>query len=98
MTALLRPIKASAKALTCMLWRKTAKIKPLVPLNESQWAHISLLKTLVQRDMDARYKGSVLGNLWPLLNQLSQLLIYTYVFAVVLQVKLSLKGVAAENP
>ncbi len=81
-----------------MLWRKTAKLKPLVPLNESQWAHLSLLKTLVQRDMDARYKGSVLGNLWPLLNQLSQLLIYTYVFAVVLQVKLSLKGVAAENP
>ncbi|MEO1395352.1 MAG: ABC transporter permease, partial [Cyanobacteria bacterium J06634_5] len=42
--------------------------------------------------MDARYKGSVLGNLWPLLNQLAQLLIYTYVFAIVLRVKLTLKG------
>lgn len=52
----------------------------------------SLLKTLVVRDLEARYKGSVLGNLWPLLNQVSQLLIYTYVFSIVLQVKLSLKG------
>ncbi len=51
----------------------------------------------MQRDMSARYKGSVLGNLWPLLNQLSQLLIYTYVFAIVLQVKLSLKGIATDN-
>ncbi len=58
---------------------------------------LELLKTLVQRDMDARYKGSLLGNLWPLLNQLSQLLIYTYVFAIVLRVKLDLKGVPADN-
>lgn len=57
----------------------------------------NLLRTLVRRDLEARYKGSVLGNLWPLLNQLSQLLIYTYVFAIVLQVKLSLKGVPANN-
>jgi lipopolysaccharide transport system permease protein len=34
----------------------------------------------------------VLGNFWPLLNQLSQLLIYTYVFSIVLDVKLSLEG------
>lgn len=57
----------------------------------------NLLRTLVRRELEARYKGSVLGNLWPLLNQLSQLLIYTYVFAIVLQVKLNLKGVPANN-
>lgn len=57
----------------------------------------NLLLTLVQRDLEARYKGSVLGNLWPLLNQLSQLLIYTYVFSIVLKVKLSLSGVPANN-
>jgi lipopolysaccharide transport system permease protein len=39
----------------------------------------------------------VLGNLWPLLNQLSQLLIYTYVFSVVLNVKLSLKGLPTNS-
>ncbi|MCW6037298.1 ABC transporter permease [Spirulina subsalsa FACHB-351] len=58
---------------------------------------IDLLKALVQRDLEARYKGSIIGNLWPLLNQLSQLLIYTYVFSVVLQVKLSLKELPAND-
>ena len=67
-------------------------------LGNPQWQlKANLLKTLVQRDLEARYKGSVLGNLWPLLNQLSQLLIYTYVFSIVLKVKLNLDGVPANN-
>lgn len=61
-------------------------------VNSVWWVKLNLLKTLVQRDLDARYKGSILGNLWPMLNQLVQLLVYTYVFSVVLQVKLNLKG------
>lgn len=51
----------------------------------------------MRRDLEARYKGSVLGNLWPLLNYTSQLLIYTYVFSIVLKVKLSLKGLPPNN-
>ncbi len=58
---------------------------------------LDLLLTLVRRDLDVKYKGSVLGNFWPLINQLSQLLIYTYVFSVILQVKLSLKGLPENN-
>ena len=50
---------------------------------------LDLLMTLVQRDLSARYKGSVLGNFWTLIQQLTQLVIYTYVFAIVLKVKLS---------
>jgi lipopolysaccharide transport system permease protein len=57
-------------------------------MNNVQWAKLNLLTILVQRDMEARYKGSMLGRLWPLLNQLTQLLIYTYVFSIVLQVRL----------
>ncbi|MFE4105225.1 ABC transporter permease [Almyronema epifaneia] len=71
--------------------------KTLLPLSESQWTKLELLKTLVQREMEARYKGSILGNLWPLLNQLAQLFIYTYVFSIVLGVKLDLKGMPADN-
>ena len=56
-----------------------------------------LLQMLVRRDLEARYKGSILGNLWPLFNQLSQLLIYTYVFSIVLKVKLSMKGLPEDN-
>ena len=76
---------------------KTRKLKKILPFSNQQWAKFDLLRTLVRRDLEARYKGSVLGNLWPLVNQLSQLLIYTYVFAIVLKVKISLQGVPDNN-
>ncbi|WP_313933553.1 MULTISPECIES: ABC transporter permease [unclassified Phormidium] len=72
-------------------------MKRWLPLDDTQWAKLNLLKTLVQRDLEARYKGSILGKLWPLLNQVSQLLIYTYVFGVVLQLRLSLAGLPEDN-
>jgi lipopolysaccharide transport system permease protein len=77
--------------------RKAAKLRGLIPVSDRDWAKFDLLRTLVRRDLEARYKGSVLGNLWPLVNQLSQLLIYTYVFSIVLKVKLSLSGVPNNN-
>ncbi len=77
--------------------RKVSRIKRYLPVSEKGWAKFDLLRTLVRRDLEARYKGSVLGNLWPLLNQLSQLLIYTYVFSIVLSVKLTLKGLPAND-
>ncbi|TVR14453.1 MAG: ABC transporter permease [Phormidium sp. GEM2.Bin31] len=67
-------------------------------VQEARWGFkLELLKTLVQRELESRYKGSVLGNLWAPLTQLSQLLIYTYVFSIVLQVRLELSGVPANN-
>lgn len=77
--------------------RKAVKVKRLLPVKQRWWMKLDLLKTLVQRDLEARYKGSILGNLWPLLNQLSQLLILTYVFSVILNVKLSLRGLHAHE-
>lgn len=77
--------------------RKVSHLRRRLPIDRQWWVEFDLLRTLVRRDLEARYKGSVLGNLWPLLNQLSQLLIYTYVFSIVLQVKLSLKGLPAGN-
>lgn len=72
--------------------RKAGSVRRWLPVNEQWWTKFDLLRTLVRRDLEVRYKGSVLGNLWPLLNQLSQMLIYIYVFSIVLKVKLSLKG------
>lgn len=94
---ILKPIKKLLKVARHTLLQQGKHVQPLIPLSESQWSKLALLKIMVQRDMEARYKGSVLGNLWPLLNQLAQLLIYTYVFAIVLRVKLSLKGMPADN-
>ena len=72
--------------------RQTGRYSQWLPVNSQWWAKLDLLKALVIRDLEARYKGAVLGNFWSLVNQLSQLLIYTYVFAIVLQVKLNLQG------
>lgn len=104
MTIVLRPIKvffkaasAGLKGIAAFVKRQLVRLRPLLPLSDLQWSKLELLKTLVQRDMEARYKGSVLGNLWPLLNQLAQLLIYTYVFSIVLKVKLSSTVLPADN-
>ncbi|MBN3872574.1 ABC transporter permease [Nostoc sp. JL33] len=78
--------------------RKVGRWRRILPIDEQLWMKFDLLRTLVRRDLEARYKGSILGNLWPLLNQLSQLLIYTYVFSTVLKVKLTtLKGLPAND-
>lgn len=77
--------------------RISSKLRRVLPINEQWWTKFDLLRTLVRRDLEARYKGSVLGNLWSLVNPLSQLLIYTYVFSIVLKVKLSLKGLEANE-
>ncbi len=75
----------------------SGRLRRILPISENWWTKFDLLRTLVRRDLEARYKGSVLGNLWSLVNPLSQLLIYTYVFSVVLKVKLSLKGLPANE-
>ncbi|KAM3103180.1 ABC transporter permease [Phormidesmis sp. 146-12] len=83
---MLKPVKAVAR-----------KVIQKLPTHHPWWTKLDLLKTLVQRDLEARYKGSVLGNLWSLINQLAQLLVYTYLFSIVLQVKLKLPGLPANN-
>lgn len=76
---------------------KASRASHWLPMDHQWSVKISLLTALVQRNLEARYKGSILGNLWPLLTQLSQLLIYTYVFSVILQVKLDLEGFSSNN-
>jgi lipopolysaccharide transport system permease protein len=46
-----------------------------------------LLRELIIRDIKLRYRGSLLGVLWTLLNPLAELLVLLFVFGVVLQVK-----------
>jgi len=76
---------------------KVRRLARFLPVSDRQWANLDLLRTLVQRDLRARYEGSMIGNLWAVVHQILQLLIFTYVFSVVLQVKLSLKGLPATD-
>jgi lipopolysaccharide transport system permease protein len=45
-----------------------------------------LFRTFFRRDLSARYKASVLGIVWSLLNPLMMMVIYTFVFAHVLHI------------
>jgi lipopolysaccharide transport system permease protein len=47
------------------------------------WRHRALAYVLVAREMKARYRGSVLGFFWSLLNPLLMLAVYAFVFAVI---------------
>lgn len=49
----------------------------------SFWRHRSLIKTLTQREVLGRYRGSVVGMAWSLFNPILMLAIYTFVFSVV---------------
>lgn len=42
-----------------------------------------LLRTLTVRELKARYRGSVLGYLWSLVNPLMLLVVYTFVFSTI---------------
>ena len=87
-----KPLKTSLKSSGVGFQRQLARWQQRLPVDEAHWAQLALLKTLVQRHLSARYKGSILGNLWPLMHQIALLLIYTYVFSIVLGVKLNLNG------
>jgi len=49
------------------------------------YAYREMIFSLVRRDLQGRYKGSVLGFLWTFLNPLLQLGVYTLVFSVIMR-------------
>ncbi|MBU3641080.1 ABC transporter permease [Polynucleobacter sp. Fuers-14] len=55
----------------------------------SFWINRSLIKVLVKREVLGRYKGSIFGILWPFLNPIFMLIVYTFVFSVVFKARWS---------
>lgn len=51
------------------------------------WSHRHLIGLMVHRDFIGRYKGSLLGAFWPLINPLGHLVLYTFLFSIVLKVR-----------
>jgi lipopolysaccharide transport system permease protein len=51
-----------------------------------------LLRELIGRDVKLRYRGSMLGVLWTLLNPLAELLVLLFVFGVVLKIDIPSYG------
>ena len=61
----------------------------------SLWAHRRLLKDLTWREISGRYRGSMLGIGWSILQPLLMLAVYTFVFSVVFGAKWSASAVPA---
>lgn len=47
------------------------------------WRHRQLISQMTSREVSSRYKGSVLGMAWSVVNPLIMLAVYTFVFSVV---------------
>lgn len=56
------------------------------------WAHRSLVLNLAQRDLKTKYKKSVLGWLWSLINPGATLGVYALVFGVILEGRAPVAG------
>ena len=55
---------------------------------EVLWRYRSFVASMVRREFQARYMGSVLGSLWSILNPLAMIFIYTVVFGQVMRARL----------
>src|SRR5262249_43830196 len=53
----------------------------------SAWRNRVLIRRLTERQLSARYRGSILGLLWTIMTPLLMLGVYTFVFGIVLPVK-----------
>lgn len=55
----------------------------------SLWHNRFLVRTLIQREIASKYRGSVMGILWAFFNPVFMLLVYTLVFSVVFKARWS---------
>jgi len=56
----------------------------ILPKLQELWSYRELVRNMVARDLKARYKGSVLGYFWSLLNPLLMMLVFWVVFSLLL--------------
>lgn len=72
---------------------RSARAEPLrgllspVRLVSDVWKYRDLVWQMARREVTSRYRGSVLGGLWFLLQPLLMLLVYTFVFSVVFKAR-----------
>jgi lipopolysaccharide transport system permease protein len=64
--------------------RQRVSINPIT-IVARLWQQRQLLRQLISRAVQARFRGSALGLLWAVLNPILMLLVYTLVFAIILQ-------------
>jgi ABC-type polysaccharide/polyol phosphate export permease len=68
-----------------LLTSSSGRVPGMIASTRELWEYRYLIWNLAQRDLRSRYKKSVLGWLWSLLNPASTLIIYTIVFGTLLK-------------
>ena len=67
------------------------EISPIA-IAKNVWSNRRLIRHMTGRDLAARYKGSMLGMAWSLLNPLLLLCVYTFVFSVIFKGRWKIEG------
>jgi lipopolysaccharide transport system permease protein len=67
-----------------------------IPLWRPAWAlvreHHGLIRSMVQRDLTSRYKGSVMGMAWTIITPAVQIVIFTVIFSGIFNAKFGVEG------
>lgn len=58
-----------------------------VEMVSSFWRNRALIGALAKRDLIGRYRGSIMGMLWPFFHPIAMLAVYTFVFGVVFKAR-----------
>ena len=58
------------------------------------FSHLHALRLLIAKELSGKYKGTMLGFLWLFLQPLIMVLVYSFVFSVIMKVRVS----GMENP
>lgn len=67
--------------------RKILSLFDITALVRVMWRHKNLLWQMTKRNVEARYKGSMLGLVWSFVYPLMMLCVYTFVFSVVFKAR-----------
>lgn len=72
-------------AATPSLIDRTTEVATLVPTLVSVFSYRELLRNLVLKDLKLKYRGSILGFLWSLVNPLAMVAVYTLAFTYIIR-------------
>ena len=86
------PSQSSALGATPGLNPHAAHTTSLLLLGKSLWRNRHLIMQMTKREVLGRYKGSIMGMAWSLLNPVFMLTVYTFVFSVVFKARWGTEG------
>lgn len=66
---------------------RAAEMAPLTAVIGSLYSYRELLKNLVLKDLKLKYRGSVFGFLWSLINPLMMIVVYTMAFTFIMRIR-----------